>query len=567
MVVGVDAATMGLIEKWSAQGYLPNLESFLSQGVHARLDSVPNRNSAAAWSSMVTGVNPGKHGIFWFTALDGYRYRVINASHRRAEPIWRTLSQAGKRVGIINVPISYPADEVNGFLLSGIDAPATDDPRFSYPRDLYKRLSEVGVGRNYIIEPGIPSLIKANKKDEAVARLHRSIDVRFKVAQYLLHTEPWEFFMVVFTEPDSAQHFFWRDMAPERFDPSPEEWSPYQDVILDVYRHIDRVVGHLVASVDRDTTVLVVSDHGGEADNRKARYLSVWLEELGFLRYENGGSTLRQPIRVARRLAVSAMARAYREIDRRFDRDSKLRLVKAFPRLHSLAQSSMAFAHIDWSRTQAFADGSTPSIRINLRGREPLGVVDRGTEFDRVCSSIADSLLSLRDGATGRGVVERVLRAEEAYHGPYVEESPDLIVEWAKDLVLNDGVYDRAGRRLSDRTRRLGALHDPMDELIWGGHSTHGVFLMKGPGIRQGIALSEVDILDVTPTILYLMDQPVPSGLDGRVVEEVFLPEHLANRPIRIGLQGEAAKHQPFEYSPDDAETLRKRLKGLGYID
>ena len=567
LVIGVDAATMALAQRWVAEGHLPYLASFFSEGVYGRLDSVPNRNSAPAWSSMVTGVNPGKHGIFWFTALDGYRYRLINASHRHAEPIWNTLSRAGKRVSVINVPISYPADEVNGLVIAGIDAPGTDDLQFTYPRNLYKRLVQRGVGVDYIIEPGIPSLMKANKRDAAVDRLHRCIDARFNVAQHLMRSEPWDFFMVVFTAPDSAQHFFWKYMSPDGFEVTSEERADYGDVIFQVYRHIDEVVGRLMDSAGPETTVLIVSDHGGEADNRKARCLPLWLEELGFLRQEKEGESSLSPIRVTKRLALRAMAKLYRELDRRFDREFKLLLTKSFPRLRSLTESYLALPDISWGQTKAFSDGNIPAIWINLKGRQPEGTVNPGREYDAVCASIAKSLESLRDEATGQRVIERVVRSDEAYSGPYVAESPDLVVQWTEDLVLSDAVYDDGGQLISNRPRHAGSLRDPMDELISGGHSRQGIFLMKGPGIRRGVALSEVDILDVTPTILHLMEQPVPSRLDGRVLGEAFLPEHLTDNPIRIGFEAEAAENQPIEYDPDDAETLRKRLKGLGYID
>ena len=117
LMIGIDSATFDSMTPWIEEGQLPNFARLLREGAAGKLESVPNINSAPAWSSIVTGKNPGKHSIFYFVEDDSehYSYQYLNASFRTAKPIWQILSEAGKRVGVINVPISYPAEPLNGF--------------------------------------------------------------------------------------------------------------------------------------------------------------------------------------------------------------------------------------------------------------------------------------------------------------------------------------------------------------------------------------------------------------------------------------------------------------------
>src|SRR4051812_24161015 len=135
IVLGLDGATFDLLLPWAEQGVLPNFAKLLAGGTAAELRSVPNMNTAPAWTTFMTGKNPGKHGIFWF-AEEGERpgtVRFVNGADRRAETIWKMLSAAGKRVASVNVPLTFPAEVVNGVQLCGFDAPSTSSPGFSFP--------------------------------------------------------------------------------------------------------------------------------------------------------------------------------------------------------------------------------------------------------------------------------------------------------------------------------------------------------------------------------------------------------------------------------------------------
>jgi predicted AlkP superfamily phosphohydrolase/phosphomutase len=217
------------------EGRLPNLGRIIAEGATGELESVPNMNSAPSWSSISTEKNPGKHGICWFVEDDpeNYSYVYVNASFRKAKPIWELLSDAGKRVGVINVPISYPAKPVNGFVIAGIDAPGVNAPHFSYPPGLFTNLrKELG---KYTIEAGLPSLMKAGKQDEAVKILYETIRQRMQYTRRLI-AEDWDFLFVVFTSLDAAQHFYWKYMEPGYFSVTQEERNKYGQVVFNVHK-------------------------------------------------------------------------------------------------------------------------------------------------------------------------------------------------------------------------------------------------------------------------------------------------------------------------------------------
>ena len=563
LLIGVDAATLDLINPWLDE--LPNFAQLLKDGAWGRMESTPEQNSAASWSSIVTGKNPGKHGIFWFVEYKegSYEYRYINASYRDGKALWCLLSEAGKRVGAINVPISYPAEEVNGFVISGIDCPDTEDPRFIYPPELNEEIrKEVG---EYIIEPGTPSFVAAGRWEEGAVRLHQTVAQRLAVTKHLMRTRPWEFFMVVFTSPDSAQHFYWKYMEPEGFEVSPEEVEKYQDTIRSVYRQVDQAIGELLALAGEDCGVLVVSDHGGTAATGRSRFLTRWLESIGVLKYKERGAPDSLQGK-AKQLCFDTLAWGYRQIDKRFGRELKIRLAGLFPRLRERIEIHVSYGEIDWSATKAYTDGRRPNIWINLRGRQPQGIVEPGEEYERVRDHIIERLMAARDGRTGLPLVEAVLRREEAYHGRHVPKAPDLVIQWMEKTHLESAdLGEEAMGVLREERRRTIVFRGPVT--ISGGHAKYGVIFMRGPGVKEGVEITGAKVTDVAPTVLYLMGESIPEDMDGRVLSEAFKEEFLLHHPIRRVSVEEGEAGERAGYSDEDAQTIGDRLRGLGYIE
>ena len=258
LVFGLDGATFELFDPWIMVGKLPVIGQCLREGTRSTLRSTPLSNSAQAWSSFITGKNPGKHGIYDFfeRVPDGYGVRFLNASFRKGKSLWRLASDAGRRVGVMNVPITYPAEPVNGFLIPGLDAPGMDN-RFAYPRGLMDEIDQQ-VGR-YVLEAGIWGYIRRGKPEAALEKLLEMARVRTATASYLLKTKKWDLFVVVYTATDKAQHHFWKYIDPSR--PEFLSTQPHGSAILQVYQQIDQGIARLIQAAG-DATVIVMSDHG-----------------------------------------------------------------------------------------------------------------------------------------------------------------------------------------------------------------------------------------------------------------------------------------------------------------
>lgn len=553
LIIGFDAATPRLVEQWVAEGRLPTIGRFLSEGAYGPLRSVPNRNSAPAWSTMVTGLNPGKHGVYWFTEdkPETYDYTFVNGSFRHGKAFWRVLSEEGQRVGIMNVPITFPAEAVNGVLVAGSDSPSADDPRFTHPPELRHEVVDAA-GGEYYVHPGLARYVVAGEADEGLDRLHYAIDKRAAVATRLMETRPWDAFMVVFTESDVVQHFFWRQME----SPAPGDPPRHRHAIRDTYEHLDQVADKLIASAGPDTLVVLVSDHGARYDDGLARAVPSWLEHLGLLAYRtrDGSSRLRSA-------AQGSATFTFRQLDKRLSPEAKHKLARRVPWLRSRVEVMMSFAKVDWSRTQAYTDGKRPEIWINLRGRQAQGIVEP-RDYEAVRQRIIDAMSGAVCLKSGQPLVRKVWRREEAYSGPFVERSPDLVIEWRD---VSSGLEIRNPDGTTVRLRKQHLPNDPFDKVLNGGHSQHGVVGLLGPGVRPG-RIEGAEIADIAPTVLFLRDAPIAADVDGKVLTQALDPALVGSRQMRRG--GEAVRvEETIGYSAEEEAEIHERLAGLGYVE
>ena len=550
LIIGLDAATPRLVEKWVSEGRLPTLARFINEGAFGPMRSVPNRNSAPAWSTMVTGTNPGKHGIFWFTEdnPETYDYKFVNGSFRRTKAFWRVLSDEGQRVGIMNVPLSFPAEDVNGVFIGGLDSPSTDDPRWTHPSELREEVVKVA-GGEYHITPALAKYMIANQVEEGLERLHRSIDKKTAVAKHLMTTREWDAFMVVFTETDVIQHFFWKQME----DPDPGTPEHHHNAVRDTYEHCDRAAAQLIDAVDDDTLVIVVSDHGARFDDGLARAIPSWLNQLGLLNYKQESSAPN-----AQSLARTAITKTFRQLDKRLSPETKHRLARRFPWARSRVEVMMSFSKIDWSRTRAYTDGKRPEIWINLKGRQSQGIVEPA-DYDKVREEIIAAIESSVNASTGEPLCRKVWKREECYSGPYVERSPDLVIEWL-DARPTLHVRQADGREFHLEKQHLP--DDPFDKLLNGGHDQNGIVGLLGPGVKPGV-IEGADIADIGPTVLYVRDAPIPEDVDGKPLTTALT----IDRGAKQGDSAQTAATATDEYNADEEAEIHERLQALGYVE
>lgn len=552
-LLGLDGATFDLIDPWVEQGRLPNLARLLQEGARAPLRSVIPPFTPVAWGTLMTGVNPGKHGVFAFKEMrpGTYSFQLVNNRTLKSKTLWRCLGEQGKRVVVVNIPMTYPPEPVNGILVGGMDSPGLDSD-FTYPSALRQEVLRVAPGYSIHLHVGAGYLTSDKKRRRAVEGLLEMAEAREKLVLHLLRSRPWDFFAVNFAAIDQIQHHFWQYLAAP-------DGSEFEDAILRVYQRVDDAVGRIAGALGADVALLVMSDHGAGASSDQVFFLDEWLSENGYLQFRQTS-----PIASVRRSMTRGLLTF---ASRHLSSGLKDRLMTTFPGLRSRWQGTIRRAAIDWDATRVFSGEFPATLRINQRGREPRGTVEAGD-----CESLRDELrsrlLALRDPTTGEALFEKAYRREELYHGTYCDRAPDLILE-PKEFALQVRGGTFPPRRTYDAAL---SRKDPADFFVSGTHRINGVFIARGDGVRAGAELPPVDMADLFPTILHVLGLAVPPGVDGEVAEGLFEDAVREQRPV---LHSEADLRRYPQESQDlttyeeerDSERVQKALRALGYLE
>ncbi|MGH8129480.1 MAG: alkaline phosphatase family protein [Steroidobacteraceae bacterium] len=508
LVIGLAEATLDLLLPWAAEGRLPNLRRLIESGASGRLRSQAPPITPQLWGTIVTGRSPGHHGAFdfWQRGPDG-RFRHINGTDLKAPAVWSLLGERALRCGILNVPFTYPPQKIHGFMISGEDAPGAH-PSIAHPPGLYQEITRrFGRYRLKDIFPG------GRKKSDYLTLIPDDVGKQTDVMEYLLREKPWEFAMVFYSASAIAQHYFWSDMADDN------ATNPYRNVIRAAYEALDAAVGRLVDAASRDCRVFVISDCGA-GPLQSGVQVNTFLRQAGFLAYRQRKAT------AASRKVVSRLRTRVQGLLQKWTPKSWYYAVNHhLPGLIAWVQSYLAGSDIDWSATRAFCRGKEGDLFINLRGRDPHGIVEPA-EYESVRTAIIERLEALVDPATGQKAVERVYRAEELYKGPMLASAPDLIIHWSGTA------YQPTESDRDKDSIFVTRWREYMDWPTSGGHRLEGVLIACGPGIRCGANVTDARIIDLLPTWLRCLGQDVPDELEGRVVTELFERDgHAVDRP------------------------------------
>jgi predicted AlkP superfamily phosphohydrolase/phosphomutase len=546
-ILALDGGTFDVILPLVERGDLPNIGRLMERGSWGRLRSTIHPITPAAWTSFMTGLNPGRHGVYDFVAPEGsgYGFRLTTALTCVEETLWSYLSRLDKRVIAVNLPFTYPPEKVNGVMISGLDAPMARR-EIASPPEVYDTL--VGKFGEYVMDWTMPVGRRFNLA-EYKENLWRTLEFRYESGQYLMTHYPWDCFMLVFNSTDHVQHVFWKA--------EPEARS----IIDETYRRVDGYLGNLLGELDEDTTVLIVSDHGAGPIER-VFYLDRWLEQEGYL--------------VLSRSALSPgsllvrLARKGRTLLRRHLPVSLKKLLRyALPGTRDRVETLIATRNVEWSKVKAYSSGYYGNIYINRQGDKPKGSVSAG-EYDLLCSEISDKLMQIEDPATGERIVERVYRKDDIYSGEQVRYAPDLIIKWRDYSTYTEKGLEAAsggdtGSLFADRTLNV----ESSDYPLTGTHRIDGIFIAAGRAMRKSGEIESLSILDLFPTILHSLGQPIPDDRDGRVIEEIFDPGYFAEHPpdsVPATRVPPKRNGEDGGLNEDEEAAIAERLKGLGYL-
>jgi predicted AlkP superfamily phosphohydrolase/phosphomutase len=563
-VVGLDSATWDLLRPWIAEGKLPNLAKLVDQGTSGSLESAIPPLTPPAWTSFMTGKNPGKHGIFHFLEPQpgSYAMRYANAGSRRSATIWQLLSSAGRSVGTVNVPFTYPPEQIQGFQISGMDTPSEKSP-FIHPPALREELE--GTLGPLTLELRYLGAMNNDEKHQMALDEMEGLDRQWtKVGLYLLEKHPVDIMMLTYMSIDTVQHHFWHYMDPAHFLHDPKGAEKFRDAILSVYQRLDKAVGDLTSRLPEETLIFVVSDHGGGPVSERVVYLNRYLAQLGLLKYRTKKNSAVHNLR--QKLTRSA----YRLIRGSLSSSQKKKLADLFPRLRERFEGAYtSYGDIDWASTKAYCSevlASPPSIWINRKGSKPSGIVEDG-EHEELIAFIVEKLKALKDPRTGESVIPRIYRRDEVFQGPYSMEAPDLILDWwSKNAFSSSPSFPED----SDKPPLIVRERQPMKESEWAGtHRLEGILIAKGGPIKKGTQISGARLMDMAPTLLYLAGQKIPSDMDGKVLLDFLEPEFVVKNPVEYDQPqaGDQSGGTGSTYSAEDAALVEERLKALGYIE
>lgn len=450
LVLGFDGASPKLVDKWIMN--LPAFKAFKEHGIFGQTIPPTPAQTPVAWTTFMTGKNPGNHGIFSFAVRESGTYeRKINRPEMiDSKTLWRILSDEGRRVGVVNVPMS-DSEKVNGFIIPGFLSRSEGIPYPNHIRDKIRLKFNV----DKITGDLETETLNNAERDPDIffERVNEITDEMTEISLYLLQEEKWDFFIVVYMGLDRIQHFFWKNIDSAH---SKYHENIYSKLARHLYVKTDRIIGSFLNSIDEDTMVIVVSDHGFCPIHREV-LVNNYLEEHGFLKTENG--------------------------------------------------------KIDLEKSKAVSYGYG-DIWLNVKRREPKGIIKSSKEYEATREEI---IVELKDILIdGEKPIKDVKKREELYWGKHQNKASDLTiifnVGWQASRNPEITSRNRQKRYVNENPRWSGGhdgTHDPND--------VPGILAILGPEIQSGKRIT-THLWDIAPTILQLMDIPIPNDLDGRPV-------------------------------------------------
>jgi predicted AlkP superfamily phosphohydrolase/phosphomutase len=533
--IGLDGATFRVLDPLIAAGAMPSLARLTERGAAAVLRSTVPTYTPPAWVSMVTGVNPGKHGIIGFFASSPQEKPVIAHSGLiGALPMWKYLNELGKSVGIFNVPMSYPPSPVDGFMVAGGLAAGwtvPEMPNFASDRNIGRLVSDVAANR-YPVDTVVSYENDWTSPSQA-SRIEAIQQMRRKVLHRLLQEIDTDVVFAVFEGPDRLQHLHYQYIV------NCSDWYDRPEAIemreraLSYFHELDRAISDLVDWVGADGHVFVVSDHGF-GPWEKTVNLNLLLQEWGYLQL---------PV-ISRLTRLRAVAGPMQRSARRL-----------VPRRMLQAAKAGVNRGIAWEKTRAFASHvAEQGIHVNVAGDLPHGILGQ-EEAARVTDELLERLAGCVDPADNQPFVDLVVRREDAVIGPFAARAPHIFP------FCRDQRYE-----LSDTLAARSFITDHRNR-PWGYHHKDGVFIAAGPEIRQGAFADGLDIVDVLPTALHLVGLPVPQHVDGRVVTEVLRDEAASRKVASHQVISRDEPETAYPFSPQEERVIEESLRGLGYLE
>ncbi len=543
LVIGLDGGSWDLLSPLCDLGVMPNLAALRERSAWGPLRSTQPPFTAPAWATFATGVNPGKHGVLNFVHTDGAPASIlrgqgtpVNSTHIRAPLLWEYFSAYGKSVGSINLPLSYPLRPIQGFAISGMLTPPNARDWITPPslaRSLRDYIIDLDYGR-----PGQPLSLETLPSPLAMLDdILRMTERRGMHSLRFMQEQSWDAFMVVFTGTDRISHHFWHYLQPGG---NPRKLDArIAERLQDYFELLDQILGALVKMAGKESTTIMLSDHGFGPAARHWAHLNNWLLELDLLRLRMSKSSWMQ--RVKRNAPWLT--------------DLAKRILPPEARKTVQQHGHLADA-VDWDNTLAWAAplyNNVAGIYLHRTSHRPPGPVSPASA-SKLRDFIIQQAQMLRIPGRGAPLITAIHIRDELYHGPHTERFPDIILTLDEDYAA----VPTLGSTLITPI-------PPGQLLRSGDHRPDGIFLASGPVIRSGRLARTPGLVDLAPTILYLAGLPTPEGMDGQVIADIIDPDFWQAHPPRQGADLPPPGEE-LALSPEENDAIADRLRGLGYL-
>ncbi|MDO8141484.1 MAG: alkaline phosphatase family protein [Candidatus Brocadiales bacterium] len=568
IVIGIDGGTWKIIDPLLKEGKLPHLEKIVKNGVRSSMHTTIPSQTVPAWPVCYTGVNPGKLGIYHFLTDSHKDYdegRTLTVNDLKVKTVWDYLTENNKTALSIFVPFTYPPLEINGAIVTPVRIlkELGKAELMTFPPELFNELQkvlEINIGtlaeQKGKIEKMKDEFTHVNKMQvlEKMKNLYLLTIKKIREGTlHLMNKYNWDFLMVVFTPVDVLQHRFWRfmDKAHPTYDPALAEI--FGNAIVEGYTQVDQAIGEILQNAGDDVTLFIASDHGF-TPVYKWFCINSFLKSVGLLKTKDVA-----PYKL--RIKPYILQKILNKFKMGF-------LVKWLPpkvkklRVPMLKRDRLAISEmIEWNASRAYA--TSFGININLRGREPNGMVPPG-DYNSLVEEIRNHLYQVKDPDTGRKIISKVFTKEELYHGPYEGSAPDIQFLLSEPHYMFSKSLDNAAlfKNMDHNNYAINAHHINSEESAY-----NAIFMAYGKHIKHTNLNNPPRIMDIVPTALYLMGLPVPEGLDGRPLTEILDEEFMKANRIDYQKIDIYKERDALLLSKEEEEKMREQLKNLGYIE
>jgi predicted AlkP superfamily phosphohydrolase/phosphomutase len=520
MIIGWDGVDWKVLQPMLDNGELPNLAALIDRGAYGDCLSTVPSHSWCAWPSFMTGLNPAGHGVFDILEYKpGANRRLPITYHSvKARTTFADLTDAGKTSVVANIPLTFPAPAIKGKIVAGGVLPAARS--YTYPSELQQ---ELDANAPFPIN-GMSWTTYRNRPEAFLEECARVTAKRQKAFEYLLDTTEWDVAVLGYMSTDRIQHCLIEYIHPEHPDYPKLKDTPVAAQTRAVYRQLDDGLAKLLERTTPNDLVMFMSDHGHQPCTRTCTMDRI-LESLGWAQFSKG-SFATNLIRwgPGRRIA---------------------RRIYDLLKLHG--KVALPASPLDWDRSRAYTSVTSTGegVSLNLKGREPQGIVDP-KDYERLRDELAAALESFIDPKTGRSPIKKIYRKEEVLSGKYLDWGPDLVLVPAPFYSL---------------THARTAVEDA--DWLSGDHRLEGVLVATGPEVTPGPLEETVELIDLMPTALAALNVTTAVPRDGKVLSQLVGPD----ARLEVGEGVEDGDRSDEGLTSQEETEIETHLRGLGYVE